>query len=152
MVAVVVLLAAGLLGWWLLLPEPAPVPVADGGWTVTEVVDGDTIVATEGGVEERVRLIGIDTPERDQCGYAEASQFMADMVLGRPVTLIAGATTDRDSYDRLLRYVEHDGLDVGLEQIAAGFAIARYDSRTGQSHPREDLYRETDADTVHLCR
>ena len=41
----------------------------DGTVVVTEIVDGDTIKVDLGGVTETVRLIGIDTPEVDECGY-----------------------------------------------------------------------------------
>lgn len=145
-------LAVMALSWWLLVGDRGTAAVLDGPWQVSAVVDGDTVRVVKDGTEETVRLIGIDTPERDQCGYDGAARFMADQVQGQPVTLVSGATTDRDTYGRLLRYVEHDGVDVGLAQIAAGYAIARYDSRTNQPHPREDLYREVDQRTVHICQ
>ena len=148
LVYVTVFLSAMILFWWLILPEG---PSVESGWTVESVVDGDTIDVSRDGVTETVRLIGIDTPEREQCGYQEASDFLSETVLGQEVTLLGGATTDRDTYGRLLRYVEFGGLDVGLAQIAEGFAIARYDSRTDQPHPREDLYREADDATEHIC-
>jgi endonuclease YncB( thermonuclease family) len=137
--------------WWLILPDRDPVAVPGGDWQVESVVDGDTVRVVRGTTEETVRLIGIDTPERDQCGYDEATRFMVDLVLDQPVTLVDGATTDRDNYGRLLRYVEHEGIDVGLAQITEGYAMARYDSRTNQPHPREDVYREADASTAHFC-
>src|SRR6478672_6880344 len=43
-------------------------------WEVTKVVDGDTIWAARGAERVKVRLIGIDTPETGQCGFAEASR------------------------------------------------------------------------------
>ncbi|PKQ27325.1 MAG: hypothetical protein CVT64_02555 [Actinobacteria bacterium HGW-Actinobacteria-4] len=153
---VLVLLTLMMLFWWQLLPdadERAVVaePEPEAGWFVDHVIDGDTIIVVRGGVEETVRLIGIDTPEREECGYEDARQFMVDIVLDQEVALVAGATTDRDSYGRLLRYVEYGGLDVGLGQIAEGYAVARYDSRTNQPHPREDVYREADAGTAGIC-
>lgn len=148
---VLVLVGSMTLLWWWVLPDAEPAAIAESGWLVTEVIDGDTIVAQRRGIEERVRFIGIDTPERGECGYQEASQFLLDIIWGQEVTLVTGATTDRDAYDRLLRYVEYGGLDVGLGQISEGHAVARYDSRTGQPHPREELYREADAGTVHIC-
>ena len=46
----------------------------------------------------------------------------------------------------MIRYVDIDGLDAGLEQIEAGFAIARYDSRDGYGdHEREAHYVSADA-------
>lgn len=136
--------------WWL--GDGAPPEGEPETWRVTWVVDGDTLEAERGGQQERVRLIGIDTPERDQCGYSEARDALMAAVGDRSVELISGATSDTDSYGRLLRYVELDGEDVGLSLIEQGLAAARYDSRTGQPHPREDAYRAADAASGDLCR
>jgi|AntRauTorckE6833_2_1112554.scaffolds.fasta_scaffold04841_3 micrococcal nuclease len=68
---------------------------------VQYVVDGDTLDLEN---EVRVRLIGIDTPERTECGYAEAREFLVELVDKQPVRIekdISGA----DIYGRLLRYV-----------------------------------------------
>jgi hypothetical protein len=55
---------------------------------------------------------------------------------------------DRDGYGRLLRYVDTDGLDAGLQLIREGLAIARYDSRDGYGfHPRERAYLAADRGT-----
>ena len=95
------------------------------------MVDGDTVDLSDG---ERVRIIGIDTPEQGQPGYAEAAAALSAMVLGHEVVLTPGALDDRDSYGRLLRYVDVDGHDAGLAMINQGWAIARYDSRDGYGH------------------
>jgi endonuclease YncB( thermonuclease family) len=52
-------------------PPPSAVPSL--GSVVTRVVDGDTVDVANG---QRVRLIGIDTPESGQCGAAEATRAM----------------------------------------------------------------------------
>jgi len=126
-------------------PAPtSPLPTqSTTGTLVVAVVDGDTL-DVEGGI--RIRLIGIDTPERGQCGYTSATEALAGMVEGRRVVLIAGARDDSDRYGRLLRYVEIDGRDVNLAMIQSGHAIARYDSLDGYGrHPRQDQYRAADA-------
>jgi len=119
--------------------------------TVVSVIDGDTFDAERDGVRERVRIIGIDTPEREQCGYSEASAALSDAIGGRRVTLVSGAETDRDTYGRLLRYVEIGGADVGLGLIEQGLAVARYDSRTDQPHDREVAYWAADDASANLC-
>ena len=114
--------------------------------TVINVVDGDTLEVPNG---SRVRLIGIDTPERGACGYQGAADALRLLVEGRAVTLVPGARDDVDRYGRLLRYVEVDGVDANLEMILSGRAIARYDSRDGYGrHDREDAYVEADAATA----
>jgi micrococcal nuclease len=87
--------------------EPAP-PILEYGAratvataTVAYVVDGDTLELASG---ERVRLLGIDTPEREECYYEEAGEYLRTAVEGREVRL-EGDITDVDDYDRLLRHV-----------------------------------------------
>jgi endonuclease YncB( thermonuclease family) len=118
---------------------------------VTRVVDGDTIE-----VDGRtVRLIGVDTPEEDACGYGRAARAMREIVLGQRVRLVAvPGRDDRDRYDRLLRYADVGGVDAGLAMIRGGLADARYDSRDGYGrHPREARYVRADARHADLgCR
>jgi micrococcal nuclease len=98
--------------------------------TVVRVVDGDTIIARLGsGAEERVRYIGIDTPESVkpgtpvQCFAKAASHANAELVAGRRVRLV-GDVEPRDRYGRLLSYVyrEPDGLFVNEALVRRGFA------------------------------
>jgi endonuclease YncB( thermonuclease family) len=63
--------------------------------TVTSGVDGDTVDAqVSGGPALRVRLIGIDTPERGECGTDQATAYMEQLALGRNVTLVSDPTQD----------------------------------------------------------
>ena len=104
------------------------------------VIDGDTVETSQG----TVRLIGIDTPERGECGHDEASMAIGLVVsVGDVVTLeLPDGQNDRDSYGRLLRYViAESGVDLGQMQMEAGNAIARYDSTDGYpAHPRQADY------------
>ncbi len=101
------------------------------GAVVVAVSDGDTVrVRLDDGAEERVRLIGIDTPEAftdpPECGSGPATQLLERLLPeGTEVWLVADPTQDRvDRYDRLLRYVARrsDGLDVQQAQLRAGWA------------------------------
>ncbi|HVK27554.1 MAG TPA: thermonuclease family protein [Nocardioides sp.] len=122
--------------------SPSVEPVAEEPtYVVTHVVDGDTIDLDSG---DTVRVVGIDTPERGECGFGPAQSAMKRLVLGKEVTLVE-SDEDHDKYGRLLRYVEVGDLDVGLRMIRKGLAIARYDSRDGYGrHPREDRYITAD--------
>jgi endonuclease YncB( thermonuclease family) len=123
--------------------DAATVPSGATTARVGYVVDGDTIRLANGAY---VRVIGIDTPERGDCGYAKATQHAKNM-LGNRVRLINPASVnDQDKYGRLLRYVQTlGGRDLGLAQIKDG-ARARYDSRDGyQWHPRQGRYHYADA-------
>jgi endonuclease YncB( thermonuclease family) len=99
-----------------------------------------------------VRIIGIDTPERGVCGFQDAADALAAMVAGKPVTVTGGARDDVDKYGRILRYIDVDGVDVGLALIEQGLAIARYDSRDGYGrHPRQEAYVDADAASASVC-
>jgi len=69
--------------------------------TVLRVIDGDTIELANG---ERVRLIGVDAPERGRPGANEAAQFVRERVEGRTVWLEADGN-DQGRHGRLRRYV-----------------------------------------------
>lgn len=121
--------------------EPVEPVVEEATYVVIHVVDGDTVDLDNG---ESVRLVGIDTPERGECGFGPAQSALKRLVLDKEVTLVA-SDEDRDRYDRLLRYVEVGGLDVGRRLLDRGLAIARYDSRDGYGeHPREAAYIAAD--------
>jgi len=89
--------------------ESEPVcPIVYDAATVTNVVDGDTIdVEFEDGTEDRIRLIGIDTPEdtteKEPYG-SEATAYTVECLLGKTVYLETDAEL-RDKYDRQLAYV-----------------------------------------------
>lgn len=98
--------------------------------TVEFVVDGDTIDALIDGREERVRLIGIDTPETKrpdspvECYGPEATLFTESLLpAGTPIR-IERDTVNRDDFGRLLGYVYRadDGVFVNYETIRQGFA------------------------------
>jgi len=96
-------------------------------------------------VVEKVRLIGIDSPESGECGFTAAVDSLRRILGDRDVSLAAGAPTSRDRYGRLLRYVMVGGTDAGLAQIKAGYAVARFDSRDGYgAHAREAAYIAAD--------
>ena len=87
-------------------------------YRVVYVVDGDTIELKNG---KRLRLIGINTPERDMYFYEEAREFMEILVLDKQVKLEKDVT-NKDQYDRFLRYVYCKDYFVNLEMVRCGFA------------------------------
>lgn len=93
---------------------------------VQRVVDGDTIIVSLNGKEEKVRYIGMDTPELDppECYGFEAQRFNRSLVEGKEVYL-EGDEEDRDRYSRLLRYVWlAEGRMVNLILVEEGYARA----------------------------
>jgi len=88
------------------------------GIGVKEVTDGDTIVLRNG---ETVRYIGIDTPERDDPFYREATRANREMLEGGRIRLECDHDR-RDRYGRMLAYVWVDTLMLNAELIRMGFA------------------------------
>lgn len=97
---------------------------------LVRVIDGDTIVVDDKGDEQKVRFLGIDTPEishggdeaGEPCGE-EAREMTEDLIAGDEVELRADdAQPAQDRYGRRLAYVESDGKDLSAELLAAGLA------------------------------
>lgn len=125
-------------------PKPAPKPKPKKTartYYVARVIDGDTVELGNG---QGVRVVGIDTPERGECGFDTATAAMIRLVEGKQVRLTQ-PDEDTDRYGRLLRYLNIGDIDPGLRLIKNGLAIARYDSRDGYGyHPREPVYIAAD--------
>ncbi len=99
---------------------------------VVFVIDGDTIELDIDGQNERVRLIGIDTPETVsqsvpvQCYGAEASNALKGLLPAGSLVRIERGEEARDRYGRLLLYVYRHDDDLFVNQwlIEGGFADA----------------------------
>ena len=108
------------------------VTTTPGYYPVTKVVDGDTIEVNMDGHIEKIRLIGLDTPETKkpnspiECFGVAASNYAHKMMDGQKVRLQADPiNTNRDRYGRLLRYVYlADGRLVNAEMIKQGYGFA----------------------------
>ncbi len=93
---------------------------------VERVVDGDTVVVRLDGRRERVRYIGVDTPEsvrpgtRVQCYGKAAAAANRRLVQGAQVRLVYDAEA-RDRFGRLLAYVYRDDVFVNAELIRRGY-------------------------------
>ena len=96
---------------------------------IERVVDGDTVVATIDGRRERVRYIGVDTPESvrpdtpDECYGERAAAANRRLVAGRRVRLVLDVE-ERDRFGRLLAYVyrAEDGRFVNAALVRGGHA------------------------------
>lgn len=114
---------------------------------VSRVIDGDTIELLGG---EKVRYIGIDTPETVdprkpvQCFGVEASNRNKQLVEGKNVRLEKDVS-DIDKYGRLLRYVYIDGLFVNLILVQEGFAYS-------YTYPPDVKYQSQFTEAERLAR
>ena len=101
--------------------EPEENVTQDYNMTVTEVVDGDTFYLGNG---DKVRMLGINTPESGRPYAQEATDFLTNMILGKEVTLVNDSKNgDSDSYGRLLAHVYVNDTFVNYEIIKAGYAF-----------------------------
>jgi micrococcal nuclease len=106
-------------------PDPPQDAVAA---KVQRVTDGDTFVATVKGRRERVRVIGVDTPEsvapnRPDEPYGEEASDFAKRYLDGETVRLAGDAEPRDRYGRMLAYVWlADGTFWNALLVAEGYA------------------------------
>lgn len=110
--------------------SPPDDPLPSDSATVVSIIDGDTVVIDLAGTDERVRLIGIDTPETHhpsrpvECFGPEATERITELVPpGTSVTLERDDEL-RDIYGRLLAYIyrSDDGLFVNEVLVLEGYA------------------------------
>lgn len=108
-------------------PTPSP---ATNSYKVVKVVDGDTLDLNINGTTERIRLIGVNTPESVEprqpveCFGIEASNRAKEILTGKTVILEKDPSQgDRDKYGRLLGYIFlQDGTNFGKKMISDGYA------------------------------
>lgn len=101
-------------------------------FTVSRVLDGDTIDVEQGKEKSRVRLLGIDAPEMNYdsadgaaYGAAEATDYLKQRLDGQQVTLKLNSPEEKDKYGRLLAYVYAAGnANINLEMIEKGYVYA----------------------------
>ena len=119
--------------------------------TVVNVIDGDTIDVELNGIEYRVRYVGVDTPERDEPYYREATGFNRDLVANETIILVQDVS-ETDRFGRLLRYVYlEDGTFVNAELIAGGFArTVTFPPDVAQTDYFQDLQRAARNDNLGL--
>lgn len=102
-----------------------------------EVFDGDTVLVSIEGVEEEVRLLGINAPEQDECFGAQAREAAATLLAAGPLRLDLEA--ERDQFGRLLAYVHAGETLLNLALVEDGFALALQDD-----HPRLAEFLQAD--------
>ncbi len=96
-----ILLSGGAIGGYKVVRDNTADVFESSVHAVVKVIDGDTIDIEN---DVRIRLLGIDTPERGECYFKEAKIFTEELLEGKDIHIekdISGS----DRYDRLLRYV-----------------------------------------------
>jgi endonuclease YncB( thermonuclease family) len=116
---------------WFKDPSKTLQTADPGMYAINHFVDGDTIAVNMNGKVEKVRFIGVDTPETHkpntpvQCFGEEAAAHTKQIIGSQRVRLEADSqSTNRDRYDRLLRYVYlADGTNVNESLVRNGYAF-----------------------------
>lgn len=98
-------------------------------YLVTRVVDGDTVKVSINGKESSVRLLGIDTPELkgstadSECFAQESKTELSRLIEGQKVFLQPDTIqANTDKYNRLLRYIYLEDININAYMVAEGFA------------------------------
>lgn len=100
---------------------------SDSTAVVIHVVDGDTLTVTWPSIpflEEKVRLLGIDTPERGEPFADDASLALTKLAQGRRIALVGDGSPrlKRDKYGRLLAYVLIGDVNASVEIVRQGWS------------------------------
>lgn len=132
---------------------PASNTEAKSAATVSEVVDGDTVVLafpTAPNGHEKVRLLAIDTPERGQRWYVESRAVLTELLKGRTVHLEfeGNQQPQRDKYGRLLAYLLVEDRNVNVEMVRQGWSpyVSKYG---GERYHRSLADAEEEARAAH---
>lgn len=110
---------------------------------VIEVQDGDTLkLLVDGKTQHRVRLAGIDAPEKGQPFGSRSKEALAALVHGRSISV---EWRKRDRYGRVIGTVQVGGNDVNLAQIERGFAWHYLAYVQEQSRADQILYSQAES-------
>jgi micrococcal nuclease len=117
MLAAVVAVVILSIPWYLAQRDEGVQPYDSG--KVVNVVDGDTIDVLRVG---RVRLVGVNTPEKDEAGYEEALRFLEEACLGRVAEIDIDDECPSDHFGRILAVVYVDGINLNRMLLQEGHA------------------------------
>ncbi len=102
----------------LLLTSCTPSSNLEGPFKVIDVIDGDTLKLN---TTEKVRLSGINTPEKKECHYQESKDKLKELTLKKEIFLEKDYT-NKGKYGRLLRYVHTKDQDINKNLVLNGYA------------------------------
>lgn len=88
---------------------------------VIKISDGDTITVLSGKEQTKVRLYGIDAPEKKQDYGQKSRQFLASLIAGQVVEV---EPKGKDRYKRTLGIVHYKGQDINAQMVLNGYAWA----------------------------
>ena len=111
---------------------------------VVGITDGDTVKVLDGSNQEhKIRLAGIDAPERKQPFGQRAKQYLSDLVYGKNVEV---EWHKQDRYKRLVGKIIIRGRDANLEMVKAGLAWHYKKYQSEQSYEDRRVYAQADVE------
>lgn len=130
----------------LLLTIPAHADLLQG--KVVSIADGDTLTLLVDRQQHRIRLAGIDAPEKSQAFGSRSKSSLGDLTFQKMVVADCPKT---DRYGRLICRVMVGDQDVGLQQVADGMAwwFRRY---SGEQSPADRAAHESAEDAARAAR
>lgn len=124
----------------LLAAMSAPAETLNG--RVVGVSDGDTVTVLDAtNTLWKIRLMGIDAPEKRQAFGQRSKQYLSDLVFDKQVTI---QYSKKDRYGRTIGKILVDGIDANLEQIKAGMAWHYKRYQKEQTPSDRSLYSESE--------
>ena len=88
---------------------------------VVKISDGDTIAVLSGKEQTKVRLYGIDAPEKKQDYGQKSKQFLASLIAGQVVEV---EPKGKDKHKRTLGIIHYKGQDINAQMVLNGYAWA----------------------------
>ena len=109
---------------------------------VVRIADGDTVTVLDSSNKQRkIRLMGIDAPEKSQAYGTRSKQHLSDLVFDKQVTIYYNK---QDKYGRTVGKILVNGIDANLEQVKSG--LAWHYKRYEIEQTPEDRVRYADAE------
>ena len=118
--------------------------------SVVRITDGDTLVVIDTNkIQHKIRLMGIDAPEKKQAYGKKSKDNLSDLVAGKHVVV---EYDKLDRYKRVIGKIVLSGKDLNLEQITSGMAWHYKKYQGEQSQSDRMKYSEAESEARHAKR
>lgn len=116
---------------------------------ISRVIDGDTVASNN--LNQSIRLLGINSPERGEPYYEEAKAFLEALILNRSVTLeFTGQRTDK--YQRTLAYIISNNQNINIQLVEQGLANPyQYSGKDKYSNQIQAAWQTCLQNQINLC-
>ncbi len=117
---------------------------------VVGIADGDTAtVLDKSNAQHKIRLLGIDAPEKAQAFGQKSKQNLSDLIFGKTVTV---QLVKRDKYNREVCKILLGGKDINLQQVKEGLAWYYKEYQREQTADDQKLYSDSEEEARKMKR